>query len=122
MEIKAGRLVDPCSTQITKTGAWRTFVPVINPKKCIKCSLCEIYCPEGCIHRVQSGDVEALRAYGYSPKQIADLLAGLPDGETIFVPDLNYCKGCSVCVHECPRAARRIEPVEYPVRMELEVK
>jgi len=30
MEIKAGRLVDPCSTRITKTGAWRTFVPVVD--------------------------------------------------------------------------------------------
>jgi pyruvate ferredoxin oxidoreductase delta subunit len=22
-----------------------------------------------------------------------------------FVPDLDYCKGCSVCAHECPRGA-----------------
>jgi pyruvate ferredoxin oxidoreductase delta subunit len=21
------------------------------------------------------------------------------------VPDLDYCKGCSVCAHECPRMA-----------------
>ena len=53
MEIKAGRQVDPCSTQMTKTGAWRTFVPVVDHEKCIKCSLCEIYCPEGCIHQVR---------------------------------------------------------------------
>ncbi|MDD1754346.1 MAG: 4Fe-4S binding protein [Methanothrix sp.] len=77
MDIKAGRLVDPCSTRLTKTGAWRTFVPVFDHDKCIKCSLCEIYCPEGCIHQV--------------------------DG--LFVPDLDYCKGCSVCAHECPRMA-----------------
>jgi pyruvate ferredoxin oxidoreductase delta subunit len=101
MEIKAGRLVDPCSTRITKTGAWRTFVPVVDHEKCIKCSLCEIYCPEGCIHQVHSGDVEILEKYGYSPEQIA----ALPKDETIFVPDLNYCKGCSVCAHECPRKA-----------------
>ena len=48
MDIKAGSLVEPCSTRVTKTGAWRTFVPVFDHKKCIKCSLCEIYCPEGC--------------------------------------------------------------------------
>ena len=77
MEIKAGSLVDPCSTRKTLTGAWRTFVPVVDQEKCIKCSLCEIYCPEGCIHQE----------------------AGL------FVPYLDYCKGCSVCAHECPRLA-----------------
>ena len=77
MEIKAGRSVDPCSTQITKTGAWRTFVPVVNHDNCIKCSLCEIYCPEGCIHQLHG----------------------------LFTPDLDYCKGCSVCAHECPRKA-----------------
>jgi pyruvate ferredoxin oxidoreductase delta subunit len=77
MEIKAGSLVDACSTRVTKTGAWRTFVPVVDHDKCIKCSLCEIYCPEGCIH--QAGG--------------------------LFVPDLDYCKGCSVCAHECPRMA-----------------
>jgi len=75
MEIKAGSLVDPCSTRKTLTGAWRTFVPVVDQDKCIKCSLCEIYCPEGCIHQ-ENGQ---------------------------FVPDLDYCKGCSVCAHECPR-------------------
>ena len=101
MEIKAGRLVDPCSTRATLTGAWRTFVPVVDHKKCIKCNLCEIYCPEGCIHQVKSSDVETLKRYGYSQKQIA----ALPKEETLFVPDLNYCKGCSVCAHECPRSA-----------------
>jgi len=101
MEIKAGRLVDPCSTQITKTGAWRTFVPIVDHRHCIVCSLCEIYCPEGCIHQVDSGDGETLKKYGYSPEQIE----ALPRFRRIFVPDLNYCKGCSVCAHECPHMA-----------------
>ena len=109
MEIKAGKLVDPCSTQITKTGAWRTFVPVIDHKECIKCNLCEIYCPEGCIHQVPSKDVDALLKYGYNQDQISSL----PNDEILFVPDLNYCKGCSVCAHECPRRA---------IEMVLEVK
>ena len=82
MEIKAGRLVDPCSTRTTLTGAWRTFVPVFDHEKCIKCSLCEIYCPEGCIHQ--------------------------EEGQ--FVPDLDYCKGCSVCAHECPRTGNYNDP------------
>ncbi|MHC1594280.1 MAG: 4Fe-4S binding protein [Methanotrichaceae archaeon] len=70
-------VVEPGSTLVTKTGAWRTFVPVHDHDKCIKCSLCEIFCPESCIHQVEGN----------------------------FVPDLDYCKGCSVCAHECPRGA-----------------
>ena len=75
--IKADELAEPGSTQITKTGAWRTFVPVVEHKNCIKCSLCELYCPESCIHQ--------------------------KDG--LFVSDLDYCKGCGICAHECPRKA-----------------
>jgi pyruvate ferredoxin oxidoreductase delta subunit len=30
-----------------KTGAWRTFRPVIDPEKCNQCGLCSLYCPEG---------------------------------------------------------------------------
>lgn len=77
MKLTVGAVVEPGSTSITKTGAWRTFVPVVDHNKCIKCSLCEIYCPEACIHQ--------------------------QDG--LFVPDLDYCKGCGVCAHECPRHA-----------------
>lgn len=75
--LKAGKLVEPGSTRATKTGAWRTFVPEVEHKKCIKCSLCEIYCPEGCIRQK----------------------------EGCFVPDLEYCKGCGICANECPRKA-----------------
>jgi len=77
LKVSAGGYVEPGSTQATKTGAWRTFVPVVDQKRCSKCSLCEIYCPEGCIRRV----------------------------EGLFIPDLDYCKGCSICAHECPRKA-----------------
>ncbi len=76
-KLKAGKLVEPGSTAATKTGAWRTFVPVVDQKECIKCSLCEIYCPESCIHQV----------------------------EGLFTPDLDYCKGCGICANECPRKA-----------------
>jgi pyruvate ferredoxin oxidoreductase delta subunit len=99
LKLKTGGFVEPGSTEVTKTGAWRTFVPVINHKKCIKCSLCEIYCPESCIHQVDSEDRETLARFGHSwspegSAQKADIL---------FVPDLEYCKGCGICAHECPR-------------------
>ncbi len=103
-KLQAGKLVEPGSTAATKTGAWRTFVPVVDQKACIKCSLCEIYCPEGSIHQVNSRDVETLTKLGYSPKQIE----AFPKDEVLFVPDLNYCKGCGICANECPRKAVRM--------------
>ena len=42
-------VVEPGSTEITKTGAWRTFVPIFDHEKCIKCSLCAHECPRGAI-------------------------------------------------------------------------
>jgi len=100
-ELKAGKLVRPGSTAVTKTGAWRTFVPEVEHKNCIKCCLCEIYCPEGSIHQVSTGDVETLTKLGYTAEQ----QKSLPKDEVVFLPDLNYCKGCGICANECPRKA-----------------
>ena len=56
--------------------------------RCIDCDNCYIYCPDGAITPKEGG------------------------GYTI---DMNFCKGCGVCVHECPRAAMAMieEPVEF---------
>ncbi|MCP1661584.1 MAG: ferredoxin [Methanocalculus sp. MSAO_Arc1] len=32
-----------------KTGAWRTFCPVVDREACNACGLCAMYCPDGCI-------------------------------------------------------------------------
>jgi pyruvate ferredoxin oxidoreductase delta subunit len=109
--------VEPGSTAITKTGAWRTFVPHVNPNNCIKCSLCEIYCPEACIHQVDSGDSNALAELGYEISEIS-----VVPGKTIFLPDKNYCKGCGICVHECPRNARTLKGSENAIELLLEEK
>ncbi|MBA4423785.1 MAG: pyruvate ferredoxin oxidoreductase, partial [Syntrophus sp. (in: bacteria)] len=46
--------------------------------KCIKCGVCYIYCPEGCINE---------------------------DVDGFFVANFDYCKGCGICAHECwPKA------------------
>jgi pyruvate ferredoxin oxidoreductase delta subunit len=48
-------------------------------KKCTKCLLCTIYCPDGAIRWNQkTGDIEF---------------------------DLNFCKGCGICANECPTKA-----------------
>lgn len=60
---------------VSINAGYRTFAPLIDHTKCIKCLLCYIYCPEGCIDK--SGDM--------------------------LTVDMNYCKGCGICANECPR-------------------
>jgi pyruvate ferredoxin oxidoreductase delta subunit len=59
----------------TVNSGFRTFYPRFDHEKCIKCMLCWIYCPEGSIDKT-SGDLTV---------------------------DMDYCKGCGICAHECPR-------------------
>jgi len=59
-----------------RTGDWRSQHPVFDYATCIKCGLCYIFCPEGCI---------------------------LPKGDGYFEPNLYYCKGCGICSQECPK-------------------
>lgn len=61
-----------------KTGSWRTFKPEKDEKKCIKCLYCWVYCPEGCISRLEGDRVEI---------------------------NYDYCKGCGICANECPKEA-----------------
>jgi len=66
-----------------KTGSWRTFKPVIDREKCIKCFICWKFCPD------VSVTVEDEDSY----------------------PEINYeyCKGCGICAHECPADAIDME-------------
>jgi pyruvate ferredoxin oxidoreductase gamma subunit len=59
-----------------RTGLWRTMRPIINYENCSGCAwICSTYCPDGAIN---------VRADGY--------------------PDIDYdhCKGCLICVAQCP--------------------
>jgi len=57
------------------TGVWRTMRPVINYKKCNKCWwICSTFCPDGAI-------------------KVHDNLPEI---------DYEHCKGCLVCVAQCP--------------------
>jgi len=75
-EIEVGCIVtEPGNASQYKTGDWRSQRPTYDFSKCIKCGMCQIFCPEGCINQNEEG---------------------------YFVADLFYCKGCGICAHECP--------------------
>ena len=57
---------------------WRTFKPVLDPKKCTKCLRCWISCPDLAIIRKKDNSVEV---------------------------NYDYCKGCGICANECPSKA-----------------
>lgn len=64
------------TSEIAATGAWRTMRPVIDYERCNKCWwVCSEFCPDGAI---------SVDDQGYP--QI----------------DLDHCKGCLVCVAQCP--------------------
>jgi len=73
----------PVSPQFTAghladtNAGWRTFRPVVNHDTCIYCLRCYLVCPDGTIFK---------------------------DNGKIAV-DYDYCKGCGVCAHECPKNA-----------------
>ena len=80
-------IAKPNSSLNNKTGPWRTYKPVVDNEKCISCSLCSKFCPEGCI------------------------VMQKVKGQTKIKPVTNYdyCKGCGVCAKECPVKAIKME-------------
>ena len=64
------------TSELSATGAWRSMRPVIDYQRCNRCWwVCSEFCPDGAI---------AVDDQGYP--QI----------------DLDHCKGCMVCVAQCP--------------------
>jgi len=62
-----------------------------NCGSCIECDNCILYCP----------DIAVLREPG----------GGKGVGAAPYTIDYEYCKGCLLCVHECPRSAMSYEEV-----------
>jgi pyruvate ferredoxin oxidoreductase delta subunit len=38
--------LEPGSSRLNKTGSWRTYKPILDKDKCIKCGICFIFCPD----------------------------------------------------------------------------
>ena len=69
-----------------KTGDWRSQRPIVDFDRCIKCGLCALFCPDGCIG---------------------------PNEEGYFEANLYHCKGCGICSRECwPQAIKMVEEEE----------
>ena len=64
--------------RVYRTGDWRSQRPTYDFRRCIKCGICQLFCPEGCINQNDDGHFEA---------------------------DLYFCKGCGICARECPTRA-----------------
>ena len=86
-DVGIGAIVtEPGNASQYQTGAWRSQRPTYEFSKCIKCGLCALFCPEGCINQNDEGNFEA---------------------------DLYYCKGCGICARECwPRVITMVEEEE----------
>lgn len=75
MKFLPGAVIDePGNSRLNKTGSWRTERPVINKEKCTACGICWIVCPDN------------------SP---------FKRGKKFDI-NYDYCKGCLICVKECP--------------------
>lgn len=76
MKFSLGAVIkEPGSSLKNKTGGWRTKKPVVDHKKCIKCGMCWMFCPDNCIKI---------------------------DKKKGAVINYEYCKGDGICAQVCP--------------------
>jgi 2-oxoacid:acceptor oxidoreductase delta subunit (pyruvate/2-ketoisovalerate family) len=66
------------------TSNWRIVRPVIDHEKCTRCFTCYIACPDSC--------------WSYDEK--AEKMEW----------NWKFCKGCQICIHECPADALKAVP------------
>ena len=79
-----GVIIDGGNSIFYETGTWRTWKPVWNEEACTHCLTCWALCPEG--------------AFILKDRT-------LPNGKILKgIKEINYfhCKGCGLCIKECP--------------------
>ena len=82
-------LLGPVATAYgaAKTGTWRVVRPVFDKTTCTACRLCENYCPAGVV--------------SVDKREKANHLVTF---------DLDYCKGCGICMSSCARKSIQMLP------------
>jgi pyruvate ferredoxin oxidoreductase delta subunit len=70
-----GLIIEAGNSEGYNTGSWRTFMPVVDKKRCINCMQCWIMCPDAAIIP-KDGNMEGF--------------------------DYEHCKGCGICANVCP--------------------
>ena len=85
-KINPGAVIDePGNSVNSKRGGFKTYKPIVDPKKCIKCGKCWMFCPD---------------------------IAIKFDGKSVPVHEYEFCKGCGICAKVCPVNAIRMELVQ----------
>jgi pyruvate ferredoxin oxidoreductase delta subunit len=65
------------------TGGWRSERPFWDENKCTQCLLCWVFCPDTSV---------------------------MVKDEKVYDFDMDHCKGCGICAHECPSDAIEMVP------------
>lgn len=74
-------MAKPATSMKNKTGSWRLMKPVFEEGKCVKCGICQLYCPELAINGLER-----------NPRDLPSF-------------NMDYCKGCGICASVCPMKA-----------------
>ena len=81
---RGGLILEAGNAADYETGSWRSMRPIRDEEKCINCLRCWIFCPDSSIP-VADGKVNGF--------------------------DLDHCKGCGICAHQCPPRVQAIAMV-----------
>lgn len=80
---EGGTITEPGSSINFDVTAWRISTPVIDQKKCTKCGMCFLYCPDSAIEIDEQGNYHV---------------------------NLSSCKGCGICAKGCaPKAITMVK-------------
>ncbi|MEK6624403.1 MAG: 4Fe-4S dicluster domain-containing protein, partial [Bdellovibrionota bacterium] len=86
----------PVSNALSKNAYVKEAHRCFSCGVCNYCRNCELFCPDKSIRF----DVQDVRNAG-----VAGAFAGQEDGLKSLTIDYDHCKGCGICVYECPRCA-----------------
>lgn len=85
---------------VSKNSGWRNARPIVDAEKCTSCMQCYLQCPDGCV-------IPPDRA-GRPGRPDERAGRSRPAGAVSI--DLDFCKGCGICVRACRFDALHMTP------------